>query len=166
MQNVDIPAPRGADFHQNPHPAAGSSDLLETANQGFFRTFPGWNKVRRSRAPRGRNWVSSRAHGRRELSWGGCRLAPALMAARLHGVQHVVRLLFHGPRGRRSTGECGFSLVHPLPVDHGSLGEAGTMPLSCVSLRMLLEEFPFLCARVVRTWNLVLCFRCPCTGSH
>ena len=41
-QNVDIPAPRGAphDFHQNPLPAAGSSDLLETANQGVFGTFP------------------------------------------------------------------------------------------------------------------------------
>ena len=30
-----------------------------------------------------------------------------------------------------------------------------TMPSSCVSLRMLLEEFPVLCARVVRIWNLV-----------
>ena len=41
-QNVDISAPRGAprDFHQNPLPAAGSSDLPETANQGVFRTFP------------------------------------------------------------------------------------------------------------------------------
>ena len=40
--NVDIPAPHGSphDFHQNPHPAAGSSDLLETANQGVFSTFP------------------------------------------------------------------------------------------------------------------------------
>ena len=40
-QNVDIPAPRGApqDFHQNPLPATGSSDLLETANQVVFRTF-------------------------------------------------------------------------------------------------------------------------------
>ena len=39
---LSIPAPRGAprDFHQNPLPAAGSSDLLETANQGVFRTFP------------------------------------------------------------------------------------------------------------------------------
>ena len=38
VQNVDIPAPRFTpqDFHQNPLPAAGSSDLLETANQGFF----------------------------------------------------------------------------------------------------------------------------------
>ena len=41
-QNVDIPAPRGAprDFHQHPLPAAGSSDLLETANHGVFSTFP------------------------------------------------------------------------------------------------------------------------------
>ena len=41
-QNVDIPVSRGAphDFHQNPLPAAGSSDLLETANQGVFSTFP------------------------------------------------------------------------------------------------------------------------------
>ena len=41
-QNVDIPVLRGAprDFHQNPLPAAGSSDLLETADQGFFCTFP------------------------------------------------------------------------------------------------------------------------------
>ena len=40
-QNVDIPVPCGAphDFHKNPLPAAGSSDLLETANQGFFSTF-------------------------------------------------------------------------------------------------------------------------------
>ena len=49
--------------------------------------------------------------------------------------------------------------------DHGSLGEAGTMPSSCVSLWMLLEEFPVLCARVVRTWNLVHYFRCPCSDS-
>ena len=39
-----------------------------------------------------------------------------------------MRLLVHGPRGRRGIGECGFSLVHPLPDDHVSLGEAGTMP--------------------------------------
>ena len=70
-QNVDFPAPHGSphDFHQNPHPAAGSSDLLETANQGVFCTFPRRKKVRRFRAPRGRNWARSRAHGLRELSW-------------------------------------------------------------------------------------------------
>ena len=32
-------------------------------------------------------------------------------------------------------------LVHPLPDDHGSLGEAGTMHSSCVSLRMLWKNF-------------------------
>ena len=38
---------------------------------------------------------------------------------------------------------------------------AGTGPSSCVSLRMLLEELPVLCARAVRTCNLVHYFRCP-----
>ena len=40
--------------------------------------------------------------------------------------------------------------------------KAGTGPSSCVSLRVLLEEFPALCARAVRTCNLVHYFRCPC----
>ena len=73
-QNVDIPAPRGAPhhFHQNPLPAAGSSDLPDTANQWVFSTFPRRKKVRRSRAPRGRNWARTSAHGLRELSWWGC----------------------------------------------------------------------------------------------
>ena len=35
-------------------------------------------------------------------------------------------------------------------------------PSSCVSLRTLLKEFPVLCARAVRTSNLVHYFRCPC----
>ena len=39
---------------------------------------------------------------------------------------------------------------------------AGTGPSSCVSLRTLLKEFPVLCARAVRTWNLGHYFRCPC----
>ena len=70
-QNVDIPAPRGAPhgFHQNPLPAAGSSDLLDTANQGFLALFSVGKKVRRFRAPRGRNWARTSAHGLRELSW-------------------------------------------------------------------------------------------------
>ena len=37
--------------------------------KGFFRTFPGRKKVRRSRAPRGQNWARTSAHGLRELSW-------------------------------------------------------------------------------------------------
>ena len=43
---------------------------------------------------------------------------------------------------------------------------AGTGPLSCASPRMLLEAFPVLCARAVRTWNLVHYFRFPVSGSH
>ena len=41
-QNVDIPVLRGAPFgfHQDPLPVGGSFDLPDTANQGFFRTFP------------------------------------------------------------------------------------------------------------------------------
>ena len=68
---ADIPVPSGGprDFPQNLHRAGVSSDLPDEANQGFFFcTFPrGKKKVRRSRAPRGRNWVRSRAHGRHVL---------------------------------------------------------------------------------------------------
>ena len=140
-QIIDIPVPRGAprDFHQNPLPAAGSSDLPDTANQQVFSTFPPSEKVRRFREPGGRNWTRTSAYGLRELCWWGCRLAPALTAARASW--GTVRLLLHGPRGRRGSGECGFLLVHPLPDDPGSLGEAGTMPSSCVSLRTLWKIF-------------------------
>ena len=52
------------------------------------------------------------------------------------------------------------------PDDHGSLGEAGTGPSSCVSQRMLFEKFPILCARAVRTWFIISvdlepCSHCP-----
>ena len=52
-QNVDIPVPRGAprDFHQNPLPAADSSDLPDTANQGVFSTFPRRKKCEDSAHP-------------------------------------------------------------------------------------------------------------------
>ena len=52
------------------------------------------------------------------------------------------------------------------PDDHGSLGVAGTGPSSCVSLRVLLKVFLVLCARAVRTWNLVHYFCVPASGSH
>ena len=71
---ADIPVPSGGphDFPQTLHCAGVSSDLPDEANQWvFFALFPGLKKVRRSRAPRGRNWVRSRAHGRHELSWLG-----------------------------------------------------------------------------------------------
>ena len=63
-QIVDVPVLRGAphDFHQDPLSAAGSSDLPDTANnQGS--AFPHRKKVRRSRAPRGRNWARTFARG-------------------------------------------------------------------------------------------------------
>ena len=58
------------DFQPVQGSAASSSDSPGPAVKGFFALFPTGKKVRRSRAPRGRNWVPSRAHGRRELSWG------------------------------------------------------------------------------------------------
>ena len=159
-QNVDIPVPRGAphDFHQNPLPAAGSSDLLETANQGVFSTFPRRKKVRRFRAPRGRNWARTSAHGLRELSWWVAGLLPALTAARASWgttwgeaasswsswqARYWRVRFFSGPP----------STPRPWHWDR---------PSSCVSLRLLLKVFPLLCARAVRTWNLVHHFRCPC----
>ena len=44
--------------------------------------------------------------------------------------------------------------------------KAGTGPSSCVSLQELFEAFPDLCARAVRTWNLVHYFSVPVSGSH
>ena len=69
-QNVDIPVPRGAphDFHQNPLPAAFQICWKQQI-KGFLALFPGRKKVQRSRAPRGRNWARTSAHGLRELSW-------------------------------------------------------------------------------------------------
>ena len=64
-QITELPDPGGGrqDFQPVQGSAASSSDLSGQAGEGIFRT------VLR-RAPRGRNWVPSRAHGRRELSWG------------------------------------------------------------------------------------------------
>ena len=71
-QIPEFPDPGGGrqDFQPVQGSAASSSDYPGQAGQGVFSTFPRKKKVRRSRAPRGRNWVPSRAHGRRELSWG------------------------------------------------------------------------------------------------
>ena len=35
-----------------------------------------------------------------------------------------------------------------------------------VSVRMLMKEFPLLCVRAIRTWNLVHYYRVPVSGSH
>ena len=44
------------------------------------------------------------------------------------GERRWVRLLLHGPCGKRGTGECVFFLVHPPHRDHGSFWETGTGP--------------------------------------
>ena len=68
-QIPEFPDPGGGrqDFQPVQGSAASSSDSPGQAGEGFSRTFPNRKKVRRSRAPRGRNQVPSRAHGRREL---------------------------------------------------------------------------------------------------
>ena len=68
----EFPDPGGGrqDFQPVQGSAVSSSDSPGQAGQGVFSTFHRKKKVQRSRAPRGRNWVPSRAHGRRELSWG------------------------------------------------------------------------------------------------
>ena len=63
-QIAEFPDPVGGqqDFQPVQGSAASSSDLPGQAGQGVFRTFP-----QRSRAPRCRNCLRTRAHGRRRL---------------------------------------------------------------------------------------------------
>ena len=63
----EFPDPGGGQDFQVQGSAVSSSVSPGQAGDGVLRTFPRKKKVRRSRAPRGRNWVRSRAHGRREL---------------------------------------------------------------------------------------------------
>ena len=76
----------------------------------------------------------------------GCRLIPALAAARASW----------GTTWSEAT--------------YGSLGEAGTMPSSCVSLRLLWKNFivsSCLCARALGIWyiiSVVLVSGSPCSG--
>ena len=71
-QIPEFPDPGGGrqDFQPVQGSAVSSSDSPGQAGEWVFSTFPWKKKVQRSRAPRGRNWVPSRAHGRCELSWG------------------------------------------------------------------------------------------------
>ena len=57
-------------FTQSRPPQRLPRILLDKLVKGFFALFTTGKKVRISRAPRGRNWVPSRAHGRCEFSWG------------------------------------------------------------------------------------------------
>ena len=79
-QIVDIPVPHG-ESPQGFLPRHGSTDSTSSSRvpagavdepfQGGFRTFHQQKKVRRSPAPRGRNWVRTSAHD--ELGWRGRR---------------------------------------------------------------------------------------------
>ena len=78
-----------------------------------------------------------------------------------HGERHWVRLLLRGPVASVVLASA-YSLLSTLYTETmAALGD-WDRPSSCVSLRTLLKEFPVLCARAVRTWNLVHYFRCPC----
>ena len=57
-------------FSQSRAPQCLPRIFLDKLVKGVLALFPGRKKVQRSRAPRGRNWVPNRAHGRREFSWG------------------------------------------------------------------------------------------------
>ena len=61
-QTVDIPVPHGGRHDLFPS-SADFSNPPDTANQGFFRTFPSLKKVRRSRA------LSSARVPRESSSW-------------------------------------------------------------------------------------------------
>ena len=117
--------------------------------------------MRRSRAPRGRNWARTSAHGLRELRW--CLpVDSALLAARASWSTTWGVAASSWSLWQTWYWQVQFLSGPPSSSDHGSLGEAGTMPSSCASLRLLLEEFPVPCARAVRTLNLVHYFPCPC----
>ena len=60
-------------FSQSRAPQRLLRFLLDKLVKGFYALFPHRKKVRRSRAPWGRNWVRTRAHGLHELS---CCLVP------------------------------------------------------------------------------------------
>ena len=81
-----------------------------------------------------------------------------------HGERHWVRLLLRGPVQSVVLASA-YSLWSTTPRPWQLLGD-WDRPSSCVSLRLLLKVFPLLCARAVRTWNLVHFLRVLVSGSH
>ena len=79
----------------------------------------------------------------------------------------------HGPCGRRGTGECGILSGPPSSqLIMAASVEAGTMPSSCVSLRLLLKEFPTLRSRgshvksgALFRWSLCVAVLVPCVWA-
>ena len=121
-------------------------------NNGFLDFSPGFQKVRRSRAPRGRNWVRSRAHGRHELSWLGVWWID--MGAAL------LWLL----RGKSGPAWCVLLLVYPLTQWLGAAVGAGCARVPPVSRGGLWKNFLFYVAASSRNSHLEsgALFPCPC----
>ena len=140
-QIVDTPVPRD---RRVLHPASSSSGLPGTANQGVFRTFPRGKKVRTWARTRGRNCSPSRAHPRRRLSWRiSSRMQPVCGCAfQAVGGNFWAQIQKCGGQGEGWDG----ALVMRQPTT--TFGRN----YSC---------FPVLCARAVRTLNLVHYFHCP-----
>ena len=99
-------------FSQSRAPQCLPRILLDKLVKGFLALFPGRKKVQRSRAPRGRNWVPSRAHGRHELSWG-------LFGGTTWGAASSPLLL-----RSKSGASWSASLVHPLTQWFGAAAGA------------------------------------------
>ena len=140
-QIVDIHVPHGGPYLQDPGFASLPQEGLGKRFNGFLALFPAGKKC----------------EDRSALGVGtecGLYSVHAASSARgfLHGRSWCVDAVSRW-------------LVETSGLGSRSLAAwvmAGTMPSSCVSLRLLLEEFPVLCARAVRAWNLVHFFRCPC----
>ena len=142
VPNVDIPVPRG---RRDLLSGASSTGLPGTANQGVFGTFPRGKMCAVGSAPAvgtGCGHQLVHAGGSATGFLQGCSWCVDAVS------QWLVETSGFGPR----------SLAAWV--------KAGTGPSSCVSLRDLLEAFPGLCARAVRTWNQVHYFSVPVSGSH
>ena len=114
--------------------------------KGFFALFPEGKKVRRWVRTRGRNWVRTSLHPRRRLSW---RISSRMQLA-VCGCSTLVVGGNFWARTQKS----------------GGLGEgwdrALVMRQPTTTFGRSSSCFPVLCARAVRTWNLVHYFHCPC----
>ena len=123
-----------------------------------FGTFPRGKQVRRSRAPRGRNWVRSRTHGRHELSWLGRHWLWTDGSTVVKGIDMRAALLWL-LRGKSGPAWRALLLVIPSYAVAGAAVGAGCARVPRVSHRYFWKNFLFFVAclaapcRVVRTWK-------------
>ena len=140
-QIVDTPVPRDSRVL---HPASSSFGLPVWQIKGFFALFPEGKKRALGLALGGRNCSPSRAHPRRRLSW---RISSRM--------QPVCGCAF------QTVGGNFWGLIQKF----GGLGEgwdgAFVMRQPTTTFGRISSCFPVLCARAVRTWNLVHFFLCP-----